>query len=240
MSVVFFLTLSKIPYKSFQMRGEGSDEENRLDARFWKMNPDRSLPVMLDGDLLLTAPNSIMRYLAERHGVDEVWWSKELKKQARMNGALDWSLWVLRKAGKELLLSYELSRATVADELWGTNTGSGRAHAGKPNGLLSAIARLETLWLTKREYAAGRQRLTIVDLCLWADFSFLQTVFHLDDIVTPAKYSKLFAWQDRVKQALAGSEALLLWQAFLLNKAQSVPRPPPSPPGLALPWKDYK
>jgi len=239
-SVAFFLTLSKIPYKSYLMKGEGGDEENRADPRFWKLNPDRTLPALLDGDLLLTSPNAIMRYLAQQHKIDDVWWSLELKKQARMNSALDWSLWVLRKAAKDLLTSYELNRATIIDEFWGTNAGPGRAHAGKPNGMMSAVARLQALWLTKREYAAGRQRLTIVDLCLWADFSYIFSVFHMQEVVTPVKYPKLFAWQERVKTALQGTDALALWEAHLARRGEHVPQPPPCPPNLELPWKDYK
>jgi hypothetical protein len=217
-----------------------------------------------------------MRYLAERHNVDDVWWSRELKKQARMNSALDWALWVLRKTGKDLLASYELGRASLVDEYWGTNAGApfprlppcppasatrpgpGRAHAGKPNGLFSAIARLEALWLTKREYAAGRQRLTIVDLVLWADFSYLFGVFHLDEHVTADKYPKLvrplpppgalciliispqFAWQERVKAALSGLDAYAAWTAHVALRGEPIPRPPPCPPNLDLPWKDYK
>jgi len=238
-SVVTFLALAKIPYKSFEMRGHGAEEENRVDPRFWSMNPDRTLPALLDGDFVLATPVSILRFLVVSRGIEEQWFSKNIKKRGRMNSALDWSLFVLRKAGKELLLAIELDRPRLVDEYWGTNYGPGGAHAGKPNGLLSAIGRLESLWLSRRDFAAGRRHPTIVDLTLWADFSFLYVVFHLESVVTAEKYPKLFNWHGRMRDALAGPY-LQAWDAALTARAEKVPPPPPCPDNLDLPWKDYK
>lgn len=56
---------------------------------FIAKNPSRLVPVLEDGDLLLTESCSILRYLAQKFDLPE--YPKELKAQARVNEVMDWT-----------------------------------------------------------------------------------------------------------------------------------------------------
>lgn len=55
---------------------------------FVKLNPSRMVPVLEDGDFVLTESSAIMKYLAEK--VESPLYPKDLKKRARVNERLDW------------------------------------------------------------------------------------------------------------------------------------------------------
>lgn len=55
---------------------------------FTRVNPNRMVPVLVDGDLTLTESSAILKYLAERFDLPE--YPKELKARARVNEAMDW------------------------------------------------------------------------------------------------------------------------------------------------------
>jgi glutathione S-transferase len=55
---------------------------------FVSVNPNRMVPVLVDGDLTLTESSAILKYLAEKFDLPE--YPKDLKKRARVNEAMDW------------------------------------------------------------------------------------------------------------------------------------------------------
>jgi glutathione S-transferase len=61
--------------------------EHYADA-YCKMNPNRLIPVLEDGDFCLTESASILRYLAEKTGSPA--YPKDLKQRARVNELMDW------------------------------------------------------------------------------------------------------------------------------------------------------
>lgn len=63
-------------------KGEHYSEE------FTRMNPNRLVPLLEDGDFRLSESASILRYLADL--IDSPTYPKDLKARARVNEALDW------------------------------------------------------------------------------------------------------------------------------------------------------
>ncbi|HKJ00081.1 MAG TPA: glutathione S-transferase family protein [bacterium] len=55
---------------------------------FTDMNPSKQVPVLQDGDFVLTESSSILKYLAEKTGSPT--YPKDLKARARVNEAMDW------------------------------------------------------------------------------------------------------------------------------------------------------
>ena len=55
---------------------------------YTKLNPNRLIPLLEDGDFRLTESASILRYLAEKTGSRA--WPAELRARARVNERLDW------------------------------------------------------------------------------------------------------------------------------------------------------
>ncbi len=55
---------------------------------FSSLNPSNQVPVLKDGDFVLTEVSSILKYLADKH--DSAAYPKDLKKRARVNEMMDW------------------------------------------------------------------------------------------------------------------------------------------------------
>ena len=55
---------------------------------FTKMNPSKQVPVLEDGDFVLTESSAILKYLADKIGSPA--YPKDLKQRARVNEAMDW------------------------------------------------------------------------------------------------------------------------------------------------------
>jgi glutathione S-transferase len=53
-----------------------------------KLNPNRLVPMLEDGDLRLTESSAILKYLADK--IDSPAYPKDLKKRAKINEVMDW------------------------------------------------------------------------------------------------------------------------------------------------------
>ena len=83
--ITFFCAEAKIPYEPVivdLMTGEHTMEP------FAKLNPNKMVPVLEDGDFVLTESAAILKYLADK--VDSPAYPKDLKKRARVNERMDW------------------------------------------------------------------------------------------------------------------------------------------------------
>ena len=59
-----------------------------LGEAYGKVNPNRLVPVLEDGDLVLTESSAILKYLADK--IDSPAYPKDLKARARVNEMMDW------------------------------------------------------------------------------------------------------------------------------------------------------
>jgi glutathione S-transferase len=59
-----------------------------LQPAFSEVNPNKMVPVLVDGDLRLTESSAILKYLADK--VESPAYPKDLKQRAKVNEAMDW------------------------------------------------------------------------------------------------------------------------------------------------------
>ena len=55
---------------------------------FASLNPNRQVPVLVDGDLRLTEGSAILKYIADKHHLPS--YPADLKKRAKVNEIMDW------------------------------------------------------------------------------------------------------------------------------------------------------
>ena len=55
---------------------------------FASLNPNRQVPLLVDGDLRLTESSAILKYLADKHHLPS--YPTDLKKRAKVNEVMDW------------------------------------------------------------------------------------------------------------------------------------------------------
>jgi len=83
--VILFCAQNDIPYEGVVvdlMKGEHKS------AAFLKLNPNGLVPVLEDGDFVLTESSAILKYIADEH--DSPAYPKDLKKRAHVNERMDW------------------------------------------------------------------------------------------------------------------------------------------------------
>ncbi|MBI3992515.1 MAG: glutathione S-transferase family protein [Candidatus Lambdaproteobacteria bacterium] len=59
-----------------------------LKEPFTRLNPNKLVPVLEDGDFILTESSTILKYLAEKFGSPA--YPKDLKQRAKVNEVMDW------------------------------------------------------------------------------------------------------------------------------------------------------
>jgi len=171
---VLFLQVARIPYKSVQFQWQDTpSRENRTDAAYWKINPNRSIPTIIDGDFVLferflpslivfvscisahhgcPCSHTIIRYLAEKYCEESSWYPKTVAIRAKIDNALEWNLTHLRATWLTILHSIMGQRPELPNDYWGSNTG---VFDNSPNGVISTFARFERQFLKAGDYVAG-------------------------------------------------------------------------------------
>jgi glutathione S-transferase len=59
-----------------------------LKEPFTSLNPNCLVPVLVDGDLILTESSSILKYLADKFGLPS--YPRDIRQRAKVNEAMDW------------------------------------------------------------------------------------------------------------------------------------------------------
>jgi glutathione S-transferase len=131
-----------------------------------QLNPNRLVPTIRDGDLVLWESNTIMRYLANRHG-GEALYPAEPGARALVERWMDWQLSTLAPA--------------IGPVFWAlVRPSPGGPDAQQLQGLIDKLARTWTLvdrHLGNRPYVAG-DGLTLADIVMgnsirrWYAFDF--------------------------------------------------------------------
>jgi glutathione S-transferase len=60
-----------------------------MKAPFTDINPNKLVPVLEDGDFVLTESSAIFKYIADKQGLESLY-PKDLKARARVNERMDW------------------------------------------------------------------------------------------------------------------------------------------------------
>ncbi|KAK2898710.1 hypothetical protein QQF64_032030 [Cirrhinus molitorella] len=98
-SVFLFAKLNNIPfeYKTVDLSaGEQYGEE------FGKVSMIRKVPVLKDGDFILTESIAILQYLVGKHRTPDHWYPADLQKRARVDEFLSWQHTNIRAHGSKV------------------------------------------------------------------------------------------------------------------------------------------
>jgi len=131
-----------IPYARTDIGGPfgGNDQPEYL-----ALNPNGIVPTIDDDGFVLWESNSIVRYLAEKHGKGTDFWPEDLQARASASRWMDWALSIL--APRHVPVFQSLIRTAEADRDYDRIAAS-RDLWAKANGALES-------WLGDREFLSG-------------------------------------------------------------------------------------
>ena len=112
---------------------------------YLSLNPNGVVPTIDDDGFILWESNSIVRYLAEKHGAGTPFWPEDIQARASAGRWMDWALSIL--AGRHVPVFQGLIRTPEAERDM-AKIGAARDLWAKANLVLEA-------WLADHEYLSG-------------------------------------------------------------------------------------
>lgn len=158
------------------------DGENRT-PEFLKLNPQHSIPTLVDGDFSIWESRVILTYLADKYGKDDSLYPKDIQKRAIVDQRLYFDIGTLSKTFGDYFMP-QLRQNLPAD----------------PEKLQKWEDAIELLdgFLSKSKYAAG-DKITIADYALLSTYStFLVTSFD------PSRFTNINRWYELCRETLIG------------------------------------
>jgi len=136
-------------------------DENEVDLmggaqytpEFLAMNPNHSVPTIKDGDVCINESNAILRYLCNKHGLDN-WYPTDPVARANVDQWLDWSATRLNTMSGQIVFNTVFA---------GDKADQAALAAGKK--ILPEISGIIEDQLTKTDFIAG-DSMTIADLSI--------------------------------------------------------------------------
>lgn len=168
------MELNDIPYE-FEMID--FDQQQNKTPNFLQLNPNGKVPVIDDDGYVLWESHAIMRYLADKHGLED-WYPKDYKERAHVDMWLDWC---------HTRLNAEV--VTIAFNTF-LRTGATDKIAAAKDALKSILPILEGVFVNQ-DYLCGKKQ-TIADLSLLSSLMYLP-MCGFDLSVYPAIYK----WQEK-------------------------------------------
>ncbi|XP_076126453.1 glutathione S-transferase theta-1a [Alosa pseudoharengus] len=190
-AVYLFAKKANIPfeYKKVDLAsGEQYGEE------FGQISMVRKVPVLRDGDFILTESIAILMYLAEKFSTPDHWYPAESQKRARVNEYLSWQHKAIRESGSKIFWF----RAMVP-LLTGAPVDQERMDSAVED-LTSSLTIFEEKFLQKTSFIIG-QDISLADLV--AIVELMQPVGTGLDVFEGRPL--LGEWRDRVKKELGES-----------------------------------
>lgn len=92
----------------------GGETRSASDSEFLSINPKGLIPVLVEGDFVLTESNTICRYLAAREGRDDLL-PREAAERAKVEAWMDWQLSELNTAWRAAFMGLVRKHPDFAD-----------------------------------------------------------------------------------------------------------------------------
>ena len=174
---------------------------------FARLNPNRLVPVLEDGDFVLTESSAIMKYLADH--ADSALYPKDLKRRAQVNERMDWfNTNLYRDWGYNLIYPQVFSHhARACEEHTQSTVEWGRAKS------LHALAVLDEHIIRTNAYVCG-DALTIADL-------FGAQILSLGELVRAdlSRFRNVHRWLERMKSLPAWQQVNQAHEGFARSLA---------------------
>ncbi|XP_068167515.1 glutathione S-transferase theta-2 [Antennarius striatus] len=167
--------------------------ENKT-PEFTKMNPMQKVPVLVDGDFVLTESDAILKYLATKFNVPEHWYPRQPERRARVDEYTAWHHTNTRPhAAKVFILEVLLPAMS------GSPVDEGRLNRALSQ-LDETLDKLETMFLRRQPFLCGDE-ITVADLL--AICELMQPLVAGRDVLQ--QRPKLQHWKSRVQSAVGGA-----------------------------------
>ncbi|KAL2091812.1 hypothetical protein ACEWY4_011610 [Coilia grayii] len=190
-AVYIFAKKANIP---FEFKKVDLASGQQYGEEFGKLSIVRKVPVLRDGDFILTESIAILMYLAEKFATPDHWYPVALQQRARVNEYLSWQHKAIRENGSKIFWF----RAMVP-LLTGAPVGQERMDSAMED-LTSALAVFEQKFLQQRCFITGKD-ISLADLV--AIVELMQPVGTGLDVFEGRP--SLSAWRDRVKKEIGAS-----------------------------------
>ncbi|XP_010874550.1 glutathione S-transferase theta-1a [Esox lucius] len=190
-SVFIFAKKTGIPF-DFKFVDLFSGQQYRDD--FGKISVVRKVPVMRDGDFILTESVAILQYMAEKFGTLDHWYPADLQKRARVNEYLSWQHAAMRAHGSKVFWF----RAMVPI-LSGSEVPKEKMNSAMEDLTLS-LKVFHEKFLEDKPFIIG-EKISLADLV--AIVEIMQLVGTGLDVFE--NRPSLSAWRDRVKNEIGGA-----------------------------------
>ncbi|KAJ8263309.1 hypothetical protein COCON_G00157660 [Conger conger] len=187
-SVFMFAKKNNIPFEFKEINltaGQQYGEE------FGKISILRKVPVMRDGDFVLTESIAILKYLAEKFRTPDHWYPAELQKRARVNEYLAWQHTAIRAHGSKVFWFRSMVPIIIGTEVPKEKMDSAMED------LNTSLKLFEEKFLQDRAFIVGDQ-ISLADLVALVEI--IQPVGTGVDLFKDRP--RLSAWSDRVKKEM--------------------------------------
>lgn len=172
--------------------GEHRTEEIR------RLNPERKLPVLVDGEFALAESHAIMRYLCNQYpnALADHWYPREAHQRALVDWALDFHHTATRRGAAGLVFAHLFDKL-LAPQMNIEQVAKQKAEAGSI--LKQALRRINDDFLKEDRFLMGLPDITIADLSAAEEISMLDLLGY--DYSGPTTYPRIGAWLERVRAA---------------------------------------
>ncbi|XP_064549870.1 glutathione S-transferase 1-1-like [Drosophila montana] len=175
-------------------------EQEQLKPEFLKLNPQHTIPTLVDNGFSIWESRAILAYLVEKYGKDDSLYPKDPQQRALVNQRLYFDMGVLYQA--------------FADYYYPQFRFNKPADPENFKKVESAFALLNT-FLEGQQYVAGK-RLTIADISILASVSTVVTVgFSL------SSYPNVAKWYEHVQKVTPGWDENLIGLEILKERMAS-------------------
>ena len=155
-AVVIFCRAAGIPHEHVNVRINAGENKT---VEYTKMNQLQKIPVIKDGEFVLTESVAMFRYLAREKSVADHWYPSDSKAQAKVDEYLEWqhlnTRWLCRAYFRERWLLPMM-----------TKTFDEKKVAEAQKSMEACLDDLEKVWLArgKRKYIGGGDKISVADI----------------------------------------------------------------------------
>lgn len=154
-AVTIFCRAANIQHELVNVRITAGDTKTK---EYTQMNPLQKVPVLKDGDFTLTESVAMFRYLAREKEVEDHWYPREARAQARVDEYLEWQH-----------LGTRMNCAGYFQQRWlfpmMTKKFDEKAVAKAEKNMVACLNDFERVWLLngEKKYVAG-DRISVADI----------------------------------------------------------------------------
>lgn len=177
------LFLNKTLGLKFNKKLLNFSEEEYKSPEFLKVNPQHTVPTIVDDGFVVTESRAILSYLVEKYAKDDSLYPRDLKKRSVIDQRLYFDIGILYQSFLDIYIEV--------------------MYTGQNGGPMK-FAKLEDAFQVLDKYLAGQAWVAGNDLSI-ADFSIASSVASIECCMFDiSKYNNVSKWFTKVKKTLPG------------------------------------